>query len=95
MRKIVWSDSATDDLVRLRNFIAANNSQAAKKAAQILKKSAITLAATPDIGKPVIDLPDYRDLAIRFGAAGYVMRYKIYKNDVYIIHIRHYRELKF
>lgn len=95
MRKIVWSDSATDDLVRLRNFIAANNAPAAKEAAQILKKSALLLAVTPDIGKPVIDLPDYRDLAIRFGAAGYVMRYKVYENGVYIVHLRHYRELKF
>lgn len=95
MRKIVWSDSAIGDLVRLRNFIAVNNSAAAKEAAQLLKKSALLLAATPDIGKPVPDLPDYRDLAIRFGAAGYVMRYKIYQDDVYIVHLRHYRELKF
>jgi len=65
------------------------------EAAQLLKKSALLLAATPDIGKPVPDLPDYRDLTIRFGAAGYVMRYKIYQDDVYIVHLRRYRELKF
>jgi len=95
MREIVWLNSAVNDVVRLRDFIAANNSEAAQKAAQILKKSALLLAAAPDIGKPVTDLIGYRDLAIKFGAAGYVMRYKIYENDIYIVHLRHYRELKF
>lgn len=95
MRKIIWSDSAIDDLVRLRDFIAANNSTVAKEAAQLLKESALQLATTPDIGKPVTDLTGYRDLAIRFGAAGYIMRYKVRENAVYIVHLRHYRELKF
>ena len=102
MRKIIWLDSAVDDIVRLREFVAVNNPKAAKKAAQIIKKAAqiIKKAATkleelPNTGKPVTDLPDYRDLFIRFGAAGYIMRYRVYQDNIYIVHIRHYRESEF
>ena|SRR3989338_119479 len=95
MRRIIWLDSAVDDIVRLREFVAANNQKSAKKAAQALKKAAQKLEGLPNTGKPVADLPDYRDLFIRFGAAGYVMRYRVYQDDVYIVHIRHYRESGF
>ena len=95
MRQVIWLDSAVNDIVRLREFIAANNPKAAKKAAQIIKKAATTLEDLPNTGKPVADLSDYRDLHIRFGAAGYVMRYRVYQDDVYIVHIRHYRESSF
>ncbi|MCK4609297.1 MAG: type II toxin-antitoxin system RelE/ParE family toxin [Gammaproteobacteria bacterium] len=95
MQKVIWLDSAVNDIVRLRQFIVSNNPEAASKAAQIIKTAANKLAETPNIGKPVADLPDYRDLYIRFGAAGYIMRYRIYLDGVYIIHIRHYRESGF
>lgn len=95
MRKLIWLDSAVNDVVRLREFIAANNPKAAKQAAEILKQAAAKLIEIPNIGKPAPDLLDYRDLKIRFGAAGYIMRYRIYRNDIYVVHVRHYRELEF
>ncbi len=49
----------------------------------------------PAIGKPIEDLPQYRDLFIRFGAAGYVLRYRIHLDSIYIVHIQHYREVDF
>ncbi len=95
MHELIWLDSAVDDIVRLREFIAAHNSKAAKKAAQTIKQAVNKLAELPNIGKPAEDLPDYRDLYIRFGAAGYVLRYRTYQDNIYIVHIRHYRELEF
>lgn len=95
MQNLIWLDSAVNDIVRLREFIAEQNPNAAKKAAQTIKKAVNKLIEFPNIGKPVEDLPDYRDLHIKFGAAGYILRYRIYKNDLYIVHIRHYRELEF
>ena len=95
MRKVIWLDSAVNDLVSLRKFITVNNPKAAKRAAQIIKKAATTLVGSPNIGKPVADLPEFRDLYIKFGVAGYVMRYRIYRDDVYIVYIRHYREAGF
>jgi len=49
----------------------------------------------PELGKPIEDLIDYRDLGIRFGAGGYVLRYRIYDETIYIVHIRHYRESEY
>lgn len=95
MRELIWLHSAIEDIVRLREFIAANNPNAAKKAAETLKQAAVMLTSTPNIGKPVSDLPDYRDFLIRFGVAGYVMRYRIYLDKIYVVHIRHYRESGF
>ncbi len=95
MREIMWLDSAVDDMVRLREFIAKDNPNAAQKAAEAIKIAAQHLVETPLIGKPIKDLPLYRDLLIRFGAGGYVLRYRIHIEVIYIVHIRHYRESDF
>jgi len=95
MREIVWLDSAVNDVVRLREFIAKENPTAAKKAAQAIKEAAQRLLEAPSIGKPVKDLPHYRDLLTRFGAGGYVVRYRVHAETIYIVHIRHYRETDF
>ena len=95
MRKLEWLDSAINDLVRLRAFIAKENPGAAKRAAELIKEAAQRLIETPSLGKPLRDLPEYRDLFARFGAAGYVIRYREHFDSVYIVHIRHYREADF
>lgn len=95
MRGLVWLDSAVNDLARLREFIAEKNPDAAARAARAIKQGAVLIAGSPNIGKPVADLPDYRDLLIRFGAGGYVLRYRVHLDVIYAVHLRHYRELNF
>lgn len=92
MREIVWLDSAVNDVVRLKEFIAKENPSAAKKAAEAIKDAAQRLIEAPSIGKPIKDLPQFRDLLTRFGAGGYVLRYRIHAETIYIVHVRHYRE---
>lgn len=95
MRKLIWSNVAIDNLVRLREFISNENPKAANRAAEAIKESVKRLTEIPTIGKPVKDLPLYRDLLIRFGAGGYVIRYRIHLNSIYIVNLRHYRESDF
>lgn len=95
MWELIWLDSAVNDLVRLREFIAESNKEAAKRAAKTIQEAAKRLTDYPLIGKPVNDLPDYRDLLIRFGVGGYFLRYRIEEKNVFIVHIRHYRENDF
>jgi addiction module RelE/StbE family toxin len=95
MREVIWANSAVNDLERLREFIAKENQEAAKRAAETIKQSVQQLLSLPNIGKPVADLFGYRDLTIRFGAAGYILRYRVYDNTIYVLHIRHYREEDF
>ena len=52
----------------------------------------MTLESNPHIGKPVEDMPDYRDLVIPFGSAGYLLRYRIQADVLYIIALRHCKE---
>lgn len=95
MRDLVWLDSAVEDVARLREFIAKENPKAAKRAAEVIKNTVQNLIDFPDIGKPVQDLPYYRDLFIRFGASGYFLRYRVHTDIIYIVHVRNYRELAY
>lgn len=64
MRELVWLDSAVNDIVRLRAFLANENPGAAKRAAEAIKETAQRLRENPLIGKPIKDLPEYRDILI-------------------------------
>lgn len=95
MREIIWLDSAVNDLTRLRRFIAEKNQSAAKRAAEAIQMAAKLLVQNPLIGKPVSNLAFYRDLPTRFGVGGYIIRYRVYHDTIYIVHVRHYRENDF
>ncbi len=95
MREIIWLDSAVNDVVRLKDFIAKENPHAAKRAAQAIQEAAKRLMEAPSMGQPVKDIPEYRDLLTRFGVGGYVLRYRVHAKTIYIVHIRHYREADF
>lgn len=92
--RIVWLEPAIDDLRRLREF-AAHNPDAAQRAFLLIKSAVSPLENTPRIGRPVEDLPEFHDLIIPFGASGYVLRYRIDGDTVYIIAVKHGREAGF
>ncbi len=81
--------------MRLDKFLEDKSPRAAQKAYQAIQENIALLTNTPLIGKPVKAKPSYRDLFIRFGAAGYVLRYRTLQNNIYISELRHYRENKF
>lgn len=86
-----WSPTAQRDVVRLREFIEPHNPEAARRAAESLKKAAKLLMAHPGIGKR-LDGRDDRELFIPFGQRGYVMRYRLDGDDIVILKIWHTRE---
>ncbi|OGR05745.1 MAG: hypothetical protein A2511_13005 [Deltaproteobacteria bacterium RIFOXYD12_FULL_50_9] len=93
--RVEWLPPAIDDLQRLRDFILPHNRLAARRAVQVIKGAVGLLFANPGLGKPVEDLPDYHDLVIPFGSAGYVLRYRIQENIIYILAVRHGKESGF
>lgn len=93
--EVVWLKSALGDLERLYHFIKQHNPHAAKNAALKLKETVIQLKQQPYLGKPVEDLVEFRDLTIPFGSSGYVIRYRIFNEIIYIVYLRHYREDNF
>lgn len=93
--RIAWLEPAIADLQRLRAFIATHNPEAAGRAARLILAAVAPLATSPRIGRPVGDLPGFHDLIIPFGASGYVLRYRIDGDAVYIVMVRHGREAGF
>ena len=86
---MIFTNAAINDLVRLRDFIAQHNPGAAQRIAQRLLGVINKLIGTPQIGRPVPDLPgEIREMI--FGK--YVVRYDVRQQSLYILRIWHGRE---
>ena len=55
--KLIFSRAAVHDLVRLRDFIAHHSPEAAQRVAQRLRGTIQRLVDTPQIGRPVANMP--------------------------------------
>ena len=95
MFEILWLESAINDLVRLRAFLAEVNPPAASKEANLIKNATIKLQEFPLIGKAVEDIENFYDLFIEFGSSGYHLRYSFFDQKIYIVHIKHTRKLEY
>lgn len=92
MIEIRWSPAAKTDLERLYTFIAEHSADAAQRAMNTLVNAADMLADYPEKGRPWEHDSQSRELLVRFGSRGYVLRYR-YKDDViFIARVWHARE---
>ncbi len=90
---IQYSPEAIDDLVRLREFIAAKNPYAAKHVAQKLISGIEKLKDFPEIGLSVQRSPEpekIRDLFI----TNYTVRYLITQESIFILRVWHGKEIE-
>jgi len=55
--KLIFSKASVNDLVRLRDFIAQHSPEAAQRVAQRLRGAIERLVDTPQIGRPVANMP--------------------------------------
>lgn len=85
-RKLIWSPTALADLLRLRKFIAPHNPDAARRAAETLKKAASLL-----VGKRLEGRAD-RELLVPFGQRGYALRYRLDGDTVVVLKVWHFLE---
>ena len=88
MNKLLFTQSAQKDLVRLREFIAEKNLAAARRISQKLKVSILKLVDQPDMGVNVDELPGIQDLI----AGDYRVRYSLIDKHLYILRIWHGKE---
>ena len=84
MATVKWLPEALDDLKRLHAFIEPHSPAAARRAVDTLIEAADSLAEFPEKGRPWDLEIDFRELSVRFGACGYVIRYR-YVDDVVVI----------
>lgn len=87
--KLIFSRSAVDDLIRLREFISQHSPSAAQRISERLRGAIIELANHPRIGRPVPDIPgEIREII--FGK--YVVRYEVRSEKLYVLRIWHGKE---
>ena len=97
MSRVVITEGAALGLEQCRLFLAEKNPQAAKRAGRAISRGFALLDTDPDIGRPLHDLPELRELIIAFGDTGYVALYRhdAKKETVYILAFRHQKEAGF
>jgi toxin ParE1/3/4 len=87
--RLIFSRAAVHDLVRLREFIARHNPDAAQRVSRRLRGAIKGLVNNPQIGRPVPGLPgEIRELI--FGK--YIARYEVRTNSLYVLRIWHGKE---
>lgn len=94
MPRVIVTEGAAQGLERCRLFLVEKSPQASRRAGQAIAQEFKLLETTPDIGRPMEDLPELRELIIPFGSAGYVALYRHERdeNAVYILAFRHQKE---
>ncbi|MBV8700046.1 type II toxin-antitoxin system RelE/ParE family toxin [Bradyrhizobium sp.] len=92
---IIFSPDAVEDVARVRSFLDHKNPGAAQRAMALILTSIERLQDFPDRGVPTVDA-DVRQIAIRFGSSGYIIRYAVIPEtrDIFITRIWHGREAR-
>ncbi|MFJ3259340.1 type II toxin-antitoxin system RelE/ParE family toxin [Pseudomonas sp. NPDC086581] len=91
--RVIYAPAALRDLERLRRFLRETNPAAASRAGRVIIEATQALAAYPQIGRLIDDLPvAFREWPIDFGDSGYLARYRIDGETLVILAIRHQRE---
>ena len=94
MTRILWLPEALDDVERLHDFLIWKEPSAAARAVRTILNGAGRLQELPELGRPLADGTDRRELVVRFGAGAYVLRYRMDREAAVIIRVWHSREAR-
>ena len=94
MPRVIVTQGAANGLERCRLFLVEKNPHAARRAGQAIERQFTLLETNPDIGRPLDDLPELRELIVAFGESGYVAHYRheIESDTTYVLAFRHQKE---
>ena len=73
--RIVWAKETQDDFRRFDEFLTPLNVSAARRAVRAIREPAQLLVRNPEVGRLMDDDTGRRELVVRFGKRGYVIRY--------------------
>lgn len=92
--RVVITEGAAYGLVRCRRFLAEKAPEAVRRAGQVIQRQFQLLETVPDMGRPLPELPELRELVIAFGDSGYAALYRHESADdaVYVLAFRHQKE---
>lgn len=94
MPQVIVTEGAVEGLERCRRFLTVKAPEAAKRAGQAIERQFLLVETAPDIGRPIPEMPELRELVIAFGDSGYVALYRHEPADdaVYVLAFRHQKE---
>lgn len=94
MPRVIVTEGAVRGMDRCRRFLAAKAPEAIRRAAQTIEQQFLLLESRPEIGRPLPDPPELRELVFAFGDSGYVLLYRHVPVDdaVYVLAFRHQKE---
>lgn len=94
MPRVIITEGAMQGLKRCQCFLKEKNPYATIRASQAIKQALIFLETEPEIGRPLNDFPELRELIIPFGDSGYVALYchEIKADSLYVLAFRHQKE---
>jgi toxin ParE1/3/4 len=92
---ILLSPDAVEDVERLRTFLDQKNPGAARRALSAIWTAVDRLQEFPDLGMPTED-SDIRQIVVRFGSSGYIVRYATLSENenILITRVWHGREAR-
>ena len=94
MTRVLWLPEALDDVERLHDFLIRKDPAAAARAVRTILNGAVRLQEQPELGRPLADGTDRREIVVPFGAGAYVLRYRIDRESAVIIRVWHNRETR-
>ena len=92
--KLVWLPEAKDDIQRLFTFLLDKDPRAAQRCLRAIEVGANKILEFPRMGSRMDDDTERRELFIPFGAAAYVLRYRIHDETIVVIRVWHSREAR-
>jgi plasmid stabilization system protein ParE len=94
MPQVIFTEGAISGLQRGRTFLDALNPLAAQRAGQAIERQLLLPESNPELGRPLADMPELRELIVQFGDAGYagLYRHEPIEDTVYVLAFRHQRE---
>jgi plasmid stabilization system protein ParE len=93
MSRIIYTQPAIADIVRLAKFLSTKDTIVAKRAITTIRAEIEKAAILPDRYRPVPDLMHYREIIIDFGSSGYIVRFRYEQDgDIFIVRIKHQLE---
>jgi plasmid stabilization system protein ParE len=82
------SIAARADQDRLNDFLAEKSPSAARRANRAIAEAILSLRTMPERGYPSRRI-GWRELVVRFGRDGYVIRYRVEPGAVFVARIFH------
>lgn len=94
---VSWLPKAEADVSEAYAFLSKVNRSAANDMVDAVQAAADRLESLPAAGSPSDIGLGFRELAVPFGAAGYVLLYRLDESETraWVVAVKHYREAGF